>query len=525
MALRYWVGGTATWDATAGTKWATTSGGAGGAAVPTSADQVLFDAASGANTITIGSGYNPSIFSLTMTGFTGTLAFGSQNITLNGNAATIFNQSATATITGTPVLNCVYSGATGTRVITGGSTETNAVSINISAGTDTITTTALICKDLNFTGFSGTLSNNARTLYGNLTVSSGMTITAGASATTLAATSGTQKITSNGKILDFPFIQNGINGTVQIQDNLTISSTRTYTLTNGALDLNNLILSAGLFSSINSNIRSIAFGTGNITVTGTGTVWTTATSTNMTVTGTPVVNVTNATATATTVSSGTLNEANSISFNFTAGTYTLTFLATASHTAKNVNFTGFAGTWNATSTGTIYGNLTISTGMTLTSSTSDMTFGATSGTKTITTNGKTIDFPLTFNGVGGTWQLQDALTQGSTRAFTITNGTVQLKSGTTNTVGSFVTSGTNLKALQSSVAGSQATLSQASGTVSVSYLSIKDSNAIGGAVWQAYTTNNNTDSGNNTGWNFGGVFVLTGDNNIRLRSFTERGRD
>lgn len=44
MANRYWVGGTASWDAVAGTKWATTSGGAGGAAVPTSADDVFFDA-------------------------------------------------------------------------------------------------------------------------------------------------------------------------------------------------------------------------------------------------------------------------------------------------------------------------------------------------------------------------------------------------------------------------------------------------------------------------------------------------
>ena len=43
MADRYWVGGTATWDTTAGTKWATTSGGAGGASVPTSADSVFFD--------------------------------------------------------------------------------------------------------------------------------------------------------------------------------------------------------------------------------------------------------------------------------------------------------------------------------------------------------------------------------------------------------------------------------------------------------------------------------------------------
>ena len=31
MADRYWVGGTAAWDGTAGTKWALTSGGAGGA--------------------------------------------------------------------------------------------------------------------------------------------------------------------------------------------------------------------------------------------------------------------------------------------------------------------------------------------------------------------------------------------------------------------------------------------------------------------------------------------------------------
>ena len=43
MAARYWVGGTANWDATAGTKWALTSGGAGGQAVPTSADDVFID--------------------------------------------------------------------------------------------------------------------------------------------------------------------------------------------------------------------------------------------------------------------------------------------------------------------------------------------------------------------------------------------------------------------------------------------------------------------------------------------------
>lgn len=46
MAARYWVGGTGTWDATT-THWSATSGGAAGASVPTSADDVYFDSGSG----------------------------------------------------------------------------------------------------------------------------------------------------------------------------------------------------------------------------------------------------------------------------------------------------------------------------------------------------------------------------------------------------------------------------------------------------------------------------------------------
>ena len=42
-ANRYWVGGTDSWDATPGLKWSTISGGTGGAAVPTSTDDVFFD--------------------------------------------------------------------------------------------------------------------------------------------------------------------------------------------------------------------------------------------------------------------------------------------------------------------------------------------------------------------------------------------------------------------------------------------------------------------------------------------------
>jgi len=56
--------------------------------------------------------------------------------------------------------------------------------------------------------------------------------------------------------------------------------------------------------------------------------------------------------------------------------------------------------------------------------------------------------------------------------------------------------------LNSSSAGSQATLSDSSGTNSVSFVSIKDINATGGATWNAFVTNGNVDDGNNTGWDF-----------------------
>ena len=169
-----------------------------------------------------------------------------------------------------------------------------------------------------------------------------------------------------------------------------------------------------------------------------------------------------------------------------------------------MDFTGFAGTLGAIgSLCTIYGSLTISTGLTLTASANALTFGATSGTKTITTNGKTLDFPLTIKGVGGTFALADALTLGSTRALTVTNGTVKLKSGTTNTVGSFTTgAGTTQRYLQSTAAGSRATISDTSGTNAVTYLTIQDIAATGGATWNAFSVNGNADAGNNSGWAF-----------------------
>jgi len=294
-----------------------------------------------------------------------------------------------------------------------------------------------------------------------------------------------------------------------------------FVLTLGNLSLGSFTLSCATFTSNNTNVRSIAFGTGNITLTGSNVfVLSMANVTNFTWTGTATFNATYSGSTGTRsfrfgATGGT--ESNSPNLNIKSGTDAV---SVTTITIKNLDFTGFSGVLN-NSTITSYGNLTFSSGMTCAAGSGTTTFAATSGTQTITTNGKTLDFPMTFNGVGGTWSFAEALTQGSTRAFTITNGTVKLKAGATSTVGALATSGSNQKYLQSTTAGSQATLSQASGTVTVSYLSIKDIAATGGATWNAYVDYNNVDQGDNTGWDFSYSPAIDNEFPVALRSFTQ----
>jgi hypothetical protein len=281
-------------------------------------------------------------------------------------------------------------------------------------------------------------------VYGNWINGTGLTFTGGQNLIFLGRT--TQTITSAGISLSQAVTVNSPGGTVKLQDAFTSSSTLGCTLTQGTINLQSYTLSTFLFSSSNSNTRTIAFGTGNITCTGTGAVWTTSTATGLTTTGTQVVNVTSAGSTAISVLPGASTETNSISFNFTGGTYVLTFLSSIGHAARNIDFTGFAGTWGPGASVAIYGNLKLSTGMTLSASASNFSFWVTTGTQQITTNGKTIDFPLVFNGIGGTFQLQDALTMGSTRTATLSNGTLDLN-GKTMTVGTSFATGTGTKNL------------------------------------------------------------------------------
>jgi hypothetical protein len=293
-------------------------------------------------------------------------------------------------------------------------------------------------------------------------------------------------------------------------------------LTNGTLNLSVYTLTIGLFSSSNSNTRVLAFGTGKIVLTGaSGTVWSNSTGTGFTYTGTSRIEAlgpaTSGTRTFNPSTASTSTEAIALNFYINGGSNTVTF-TTTNRRVNILDFTGFTGTFRNSAV-TAHGNYTLVSGMTVEAGTETTTF-ATTTSQTITTASQTLDFPVTFNGIGGTFVMQDALTLGSTRALTMTNGTLKLKAGTTSTVGSFATSGTNAKYLLSTTFGSQATISDASGTNTVQYLTVQDSISTGGAIFDALAITN-VDAGNNTGWLFNTTPSIGTEITMRLRSFTQ----
>lgn len=147
MADRYWVGGTADWDGTAGTKWSTTSGGAGGAAVPTFSDDVYFDANSGSVTVTKKNPLPGYCLNFNATGFTGTLICEANPIWSKGNVT-------------------LGSGMTATTVL-----------ITMSGdGSFTINTNGVAFKDFSVNNVPASTSGTTVTLASDLTISGVLTV-------------------------------------------------------------------------------------------------------------------------------------------------------------------------------------------------------------------------------------------------------------------------------------------------------------------------------------------------------------
>lgn len=111
MAARYWVGGSGNWQAGNTANWSATSGGAGGASVPTAADTANFNAASGGGVVTV-VGDMPCL-SFTTAGFTGAIVGGA-------SGGYISHYSGSCTIaSNTAVFECgIRNRATGTTAYT-----------------------------------------------------------------------------------------------------------------------------------------------------------------------------------------------------------------------------------------------------------------------------------------------------------------------------------------------------------------------------------------------------------------------
>lgn len=203
----YWVGGTGNWSST--TKWSTSSGGASGAAVPTSLDSVVFDSASSA------AGYVATVDSFsrcaafTMAGpASGTVQFNSgvlQNMVIHGSvsfAATgIFvgfseimylagNSSYTFTTNG-QALNCTLTltginstwtlGSAlsiGTINLNYGSFSTSVSNYTLSGTLNSTTTTLKNARSISLNGSTCTLTGSTPL---NLTPAANLTFNAGTS--------------------------------------------------------------------------------------------------------------------------------------------------------------------------------------------------------------------------------------------------------------------------------------------------------------------------------------------------------
>ena len=370
---------------------------------------------------------------------------GNSNITFDAGKTVYWNlvaggswsANAWATSSGGAVATANFPLAQDTAIIEDtGLTAGNTITINSAWNLGTLNCTRTAAWTYAGTGLS---------IYLNFTITSVTTVTNTGNQTFLGRS--TQTITTNGVSLAGGLIITNIGSTVVLNGNLTTASSQTTTLTSGTLNLAGFTLSTGYFVSNNSNTRAIAFGVGKIVVIGNnGAAVNIDTATNFSFTGTSNIEGTYSGSVGTRIfgigNAAGGSQAVALNLKVTAGTDIVQVYAYWG----NVDFTGFAGILSNTGNKNYYGNLTLSTGMSLDAGGTALTFAATSGTSTITSNGKTMDFPVTFNGIGGTWQLQDALTLGATRALTLTNGTLQ-SGGYLITSATFVSTGSGTRSL------------------------------------------------------------------------------
>lgn len=215
MPDRFWVGGSGTWNTTSTTNWSATSGGAGGASVPTVADSVFFNQA-GTYTVTM----TGALACLDITVSAGTVTFATGTTpTLNiaGSmsliAGTVWSSTATITFSSTTTGRTVttngttlngaisFNGVGGYWTLGSALTSTNSTLLGLGAGTLDTAGFALTCAGINLSFATNTrtikLNNSTVTLNGTGSV---IFLSGGSSTVTFDAGTSQINITAFGNI-------------------------------------------------------------------------------------------------------------------------------------------------------------------------------------------------------------------------------------------------------------------------------------------------------------------------------------
>jgi len=534
VATYYWIGGTGTWDAVTTTNWSLTSGGPGGAGVPTLADDVVFDNLSGTslNTVTIdtavcrnflstflasinfnGVGSSLSVhgsFRMLATPSSGTFNVDLLDLRVSSATGTVFesvadfsgptlrffnNTGAQATVSLDSSVTCNQFRTEGVSVVPSGTYDINCTScslvnigtypkifgsnsFNLSVNITTVTpTTAFNCE---WSGANDALRNVFVTITGG--VASDITTTGAAAYPTSFSLT---------------------------LDNTTVSS--------ASVDggLNNLTLLNGATIEFSGNVAVF----GNVSVSATSTLdqdsvfypgpWRFEVRKK---TGSPNV--------ARTITNSGSWFGMGVRNLLSAGTDTLSISGSFGSALKPIeSFLPGASTVGA---GTIYADtVTLATGVVLTNNVFNVPTTFTIAVGAIVTGNFTVNSPSTINANGGiipTLNIAEASvtvitdviantlaitrTLAGTLTFQVQNGALVTVSGPCTIAGTSPTANVVLKAYDFFVTPLPWYISKASGTVSAQFTTISYSNAIGGARFEALDTNGCTDAGNNTGWFF-----------------------
>ena len=237
---RYWVDDDADGDWDSANNWASSSGGSGGAGVPTSDSNVHFDANSPSDCEML-SGATRHCKTLVQSGYNyqlkATVVGGNPTLEVHNDTFTL--QSGGLASTGTGIIFLFTNG--GAVAITTAGNMLYSTVFNNGSGTYTLQDALTVSGDLQT--IAGTFDPNDFdvSIGGDLTLASG-TVAASTTLWEMTATSGTVAITSNSYSFS-SFKVNGSGGTFELQDALTVLGD--FEVAAGTFDANDLAVTIG----------------------------------------------------------------------------------------------------------------------------------------------------------------------------------------------------------------------------------------------------------------------------------------